>query len=55
MGITLLRGRDFTQKESDSAEPVAVVVNEVQARQLWPGQDPIGKRLVVGTRRQRAK
>ena len=48
MGITLLRGRDFTQKESDSAEPVAVVVNEVQARQLWPGQDPIGKRLVVG-------
>jgi predicted permease len=48
MGITLLRGRDFTQKESDSAQPEAVVVNEVLARQLWPGQDPIGKRIAVG-------
>ena len=47
MGITLLRGRDFTQKESDSAEPDAVVVNEVLARQLWPGQDPIGKRIAL--------
>ena len=33
----------------------AVVVNEVLARQLWPGQDPIGKRIAVGERRQPAK
>ncbi len=48
MGITLLRGRDFTQKESDNAEPGVVIVNEVLARQLWPGQDPIGKRIALG-------
>lgn len=48
MGITLLRGRDFTQKESDSPEPGVVIVNEVLARTLRPGQDPIGKRIVVG-------
>src|SRR6202035_5368634 len=28
MGIPLLRGRDLTQKESDSATPDAVVINE---------------------------
>ena len=48
MGITLLRGRDFTQKESDSPQPGVVIVNEVLARELWPGQDPIGKRIALG-------
>jgi predicted permease len=48
MGITVLRGRDFTQREIDSIEPGAVIVNEVLARKLWPGQDPIGKRIVLG-------
>jgi predicted permease len=48
MGITLLRGRDFSQKESDSPDPGAVIVNEVLARRLWPGQDPIGKRFALG-------
>ena len=48
MGITMLRGRDFTQKESDSLDPGAVIVNEVLARKLWPGQDPIGKRIALG-------
>ncbi len=48
MGITLLRGRDFSQKESDTPDPGAVIVNEVLARRLWPGQDPIGKRIALG-------
>jgi predicted permease len=48
MGITLLRGRDFTQKESDSREPGVVIVNEVLAQKLWPGQDPTGKRIAIG-------
>lgn len=48
MGIPLLNGRDFTQRESDSAKPGAVVVNQVLAQRLWPGQDPIGKRLYLG-------
>jgi predicted permease len=48
MGITMLRGRDFTQKESDSAEPGVLVVNDAMAQRLWPGQDPIGKRVALG-------
>lgn len=48
MGIALDRGRDFTRKESDSTDPGVVIVNEVLARKLWPGQDPIGRRIAVG-------
>lgn len=48
MGIALLSGRDFTQKESDSPEPGTVIVNEVLARKLWPGQNPVGKRIALG-------
>jgi predicted permease len=45
MGITLERGRDFTQKESDSPDPHVVIINGVLAQKIWPGQDPIGKQL----------
>jgi predicted permease len=48
MGISMLRGRDFKQNESDSPEPGAVIVNEVLAQKLWPGQDPTGKRIALG-------
>ncbi|MGH9591039.1 MAG: ADOP family duplicated permease [Terracidiphilus sp.] len=47
MGIPLLRGRALTQKEADSAKPASIVVNETLARRLWPGEDPIGKRLAI--------
>jgi predicted permease len=47
MGIPLLRGRDLTRKEADSEMPGAVVINETLARRLWPGEDPIGKRLAM--------
>jgi putative ABC transport system permease protein len=48
MGIPLLRGRDLTLKEADSATPDGIVINEYLARRLWPGENPIGKRLVLG-------
>ena len=47
MGIPLLRGRDLTEKEADSDKAGAVVINETLARKLWPGQDPVGKRLAM--------
>lgn len=47
MGITLLRGRDFTQMESDSEAAGAVVINETLARELWPGEDAVGKRIAL--------
>lgn len=44
MGIAVKRGRDFDQRDTRGAVPV-VVVNETMARQFWPGEDPIGKRV----------
>jgi hypothetical protein len=48
MGTTLLSGRDFTQQESDSPDAGVVIVNDVLARKLWPGQNPVGKRIALG-------
>jgi predicted permease len=48
MGIPLLRGRDLTEKEVDSDKPDVVVINETLAHRLWPGEDPVGKRLALG-------
>jgi putative ABC transport system permease protein len=49
MGIRLLRGRSFTPEDHLDAPPVAVV-NETAARRLWPGEDPLEKRLRVWVR-----
>jgi predicted permease len=48
MGIAINRGRDFTRQESESPDPGVVIVNEVLAQKLWPGQDPIGQRIALG-------
>jgi putative ABC transport system permease protein len=46
MRIPLLRGRDFTPR--DLGVSGVAIVSESMARQFWPGQDPIGRRLKVG-------
>ncbi len=49
MGIPLRSGRGLSDSDSASAEPVAVI-DELLARQFWPGMDPLGKRLrLLGT------
>src|SRR5262249_48976093 len=48
MGIRLLKGREFTERDNAEA-PDSVIVNDELARRYWPGEDPIGKRLQVGT------
>jgi putative ABC transport system permease protein len=50
MGIELLRGRTFTESDTDGA-PGVVVVNETMAKTHWPGVDPIGKRIRAWNRR----
>jgi predicted permease len=42
--LPLLRGRDFSAADNGSSSPV-VIVSEVLAQQLWPGVNPIGKRM----------
>jgi putative ABC transport system permease protein len=51
MGIPLLEGRTFTVQD-DSDAPLVVVVNQSMARDCWPGQSPIGKRMHVGNPRK---
>ena len=44
MGISLLRGRALAHTDREQSLNVAVI-NETMAREHWPGQDPVGKRL----------
>ena len=44
MGISLLRGRDFTSFESTEGRGVAIA-NEALAKKLWKNQDPMGHRI----------
>ena len=45
--VPVRRGREFTETDNADA-PKVLVVNETFARQFWPGQDAVGKHVVVG-------
>ena len=51
MGIPVLEGRTFTMHD-DSNAPLVVIVNQSMARDCWPGQSAIGKRMHVGNPRK---
>jgi len=44
MGVTLLRGRQFTEQDNQDAARVAIVDDQF-ARRFWGDDDPIGKRV----------
>jgi len=44
LGQRLLRGRDLEEADREDT-PGAAVVNDAMARQLWPGEEAIGKRV----------
>ncbi len=44
MGMSLMKGRNFSESDLGSAVNVAIV-NEALAREVFPGQDPIGRQL----------
>jgi len=44
LGIPLLKGRDFTERDA-AATPLAALINQSLARKYWPGQDPVGARI----------
>lgn len=48
MGIALVRGRLFD--ETDRADgPRVTVIDETMARRYWPGEDPVGRRISLGS------
>jgi len=47
LGIPLLRGRAFTDRDTAAATRV-VVVNEAFAKKYWPNADPVGQRITIG-------
>ena len=49
MGVSLVRGRFFDQRDTDTSQPVAII-DESLAQTYWPNQDPIGRRVHQGDR-----
>lgn len=46
MGIPLLAGREFSEREATVISHV-VIINETLARNYFPNEDPIGKRITI--------
>jgi predicted permease len=44
MGIRVVRGRIFDERDTENS-PTVAIVSEAMVARLWPGEDPIGKRL----------
>ena len=44
MGMKIVAGRTFSDADTSSSIPVAII-NQVMAKRLWPNQDPIGRQF----------
>ncbi|HUK91012.1 MAG TPA: ABC transporter permease, partial [Blastocatellia bacterium] len=47
MGVPLLQGRFFDDRDGKDSLPVTIV-DETLAKQYWPADNPIGKRISIG-------
>jgi predicted permease len=54
MRVPLLAGRTFSEND-DGHAPSVIILNASAARKFFPGEDPIGKRLLLPPTRQQAK
>jgi putative ABC transport system permease protein len=45
VGMTIVRGRSFASADMQKGAASVVVINERLAATVWPGEDPVGKRL----------
>ncbi|HKU28560.1 MAG TPA: ABC transporter permease [Candidatus Sulfotelmatobacter sp.] len=47
LAIPLLKGRDFSDTDTESSQPVALI-NRTFANTYFPGEDPVGKQIQLG-------
>lgn len=47
MGIGMVSGRDFTDSDANGA-PLVTIIDERLAREYWPNENPVGKRIRFG-------
>jgi putative ABC transport system permease protein len=52
MSIPIVRGRGFNERDAEGAPSVALI-NETMARRVFPGEDPLGKRVTIDYMEQR--
>ncbi|MDB6165417.1 MAG: macrolide transporter ATP-binding/permease protein [Lacunisphaera sp.] len=50
LGVPFLQGREFTERDTAEAEPVALV-SSAFVEKYWPGENPLGKRFRQGSGR----
>jgi putative ABC transport system permease protein len=50
MGIRLLQGRLFAETDAATSGNAVALVSETTARQVWPGENPLGKHIQLGGR-----
>lgn len=48
IGLTLRRGREFTAQDRHGA-PDVMIISESMARRYWPGENPVGKRIICAS------
>ena len=48
MGISVRAGRTFTPRD-DANAPRVVVLSEKVAQRYWPGENPVGRRIITGS------
>jgi predicted permease len=46
LGIPIVEGREFTPDDNEKA-PEVLIVDQAAAKRYWPGQDPLGRKLMV--------
>src|ERR1051325_8165079 len=47
MGIPVVQGRTYTDRDDANAPPV-MIINQQTAREISPGENPVGKRITFG-------
>jgi putative ABC transport system permease protein len=48
LGISIIKGRDFTQQDTEPGAIPVAVVNERLVARYFPNEDPIGRRITLG-------